>query len=166
MEYRKEIAQKVNQLEREGCLKYMSLQQNGDKVTVFVYGTWLFDECLIHVTRNDWEKDPNKAVIDSIVNYLSSKGETKDVVVRLTAVLHVTDEEADALMSGSSSDKDARSAIGTIISERRFDIAGENVLDSYIPADCVNIFNETYGTSFDVTDIDLLIPATKGDSNA
>ena len=77
----------------------------------------------------------------------------------------MTDEEADALMSGSSSDKDARSAIGTIISERRFDIAGENVLDSYIPADCVNIFNETYGTSFDVTDINLLIPATKGDSN-
>ena len=92
--------------------------------------------------------------------------ETKDLVVRLTAVLHVTDSEADALMSAQSSDEEARSAIAAVIGEQRFDIAGRNVLDSYIPAECVNNYNNTYGTGFDATDIDLLIPTkkTEGDT--
>lgn len=83
--------------------------------------------------------------------------EYRKIVSRLAVELSMTEQESDVILSEKSSDADARAAMETIIRERRFRIVGGDTLDSYVPADIVSAFNETYGTDYGNSDVELLI---------
>lgn len=57
---------------------------------------------------------------------------------------HITDEEAEAILGDNADGTEIAKTMQKIVAEGRYEMDG----NSYIPADCVTVFNRRYGTDF------------------
>ena len=91
------------------------------------------------------EKNPTATVEIDALNESSANVPLKEIWMRLGVTLHLTDDEVNAILSWGD---ESGNAVKNVIAAGRFDVNG----DSYIPADCVEDFDDENGTSFHTGD--------------
>lgn len=70
---------------------------------------------------------------------------SKNLWMRTGMFIMLTDEEADSILSNKN---DSAKILEKVIEEGRYCLDGE----SYVPMECVEDFNKTYGTNYECVD--------------